>query len=38
MTVFPPRHGFVERTALSTSTPLGDLPLGMALEIGRAHV
>lgn len=29
--VFPPRHGFVPRAALDTSTPLGDLPLGMAL-------
>ena len=29
--VFPPRHGFEERAALDTSTPLGDLPLGMAL-------
>jgi YVTN family beta-propeller protein len=30
-TVFPPRHGFVERAALDTSTPMGDLPLGMAV-------
>ncbi len=30
MTVFPPRHDFVERAALDTSTPMGDLPLGMA--------
>jgi len=29
--VFPPRLGFVERAALDTSTPMGDLPLGMAL-------
>jgi YVTN family beta-propeller protein len=29
--VFPPRHGFVPRAALDTSTALGDLPLGMAL-------
>lgn len=31
MTVFPPRKDHVERTALDTSTPLGDLPLGMVL-------
>lgn len=31
MTVFPPRHGFVPRAPLDLSTPLGDLPLGMAL-------
>ena len=30
-TTFPPRHNFVERAALDTSTPMGDLPLGMAL-------
>ena len=30
-TVFPRRHNHVERAALDTSTPLGDLPLGMAL-------
>ena len=30
-TVFPPRQGFVERAALDTSTPLGDLPLGIAV-------
>ena len=30
-TVFPPRFGFVERAALDTATPLGDLPLGMTL-------
>ena len=30
-TVFPPRHNHVERAAFDTSTPLGDLPLGMAL-------
>ena len=29
--VFPPRLNFVERTALDTSSPLGDLPLGMAV-------
>jgi YVTN family beta-propeller protein len=29
--VFPPRHGFVPRAALDTTTPTGDLPLGMAL-------
>lgn len=29
--VFPPRHGHVERTPLDTTTPLGDLPLGMAV-------
>jgi YVTN family beta-propeller protein len=31
LNVFPPRLGFHERKALDTSTPLGDLPLGMAL-------
>ena len=31
MTVFPPRKNHVERAALDTSTPLGDLPLGMTL-------
>ena len=30
-TVFPPRHNHVERAPLDTSTPMGDLPLGMAL-------
>ncbi len=30
-TVFPPRIGFVERTALDTTTPMGDLPLGMVV-------
>jgi len=30
-TVYPPRHNHVERAALDTSTPMGDLPLGMAL-------
>lgn len=29
--VFPPRHGFVPRQPLATNTPMGDLPLGMAL-------
>ena len=29
--VFPPRHGFVERKPLDTATPMGDLPLGMAV-------
>ena len=29
--VFPPRHGHVERTPLDTTTPMGDLPLGMAV-------
>ncbi|MBM3990014.1 MAG: hypothetical protein FJ298_03290 [Planctomycetes bacterium] len=29
--VFPPRVHFVERAALDTATPLGDLPLGMAI-------
>ncbi len=29
--VFPPRHGFVPRAPLDTTTPMGDLPLGMAL-------
>ncbi len=28
---FPPRQGFVERAALDTTTPMGDLPLGMAV-------
>ena len=28
-TVFPPRHGFKERSPLDTSSPMGDLPLGM---------
>jgi 6-phosphogluconolactonase (cycloisomerase 2 family) len=31
MGVFPPRHGFTERAALDTTTPMGDLPLGAAL-------
>jgi hypothetical protein len=31
VSVFPPRYEFVERTALDTATPMGDLPLGMAL-------
>ena len=30
-TVYPPRHGHVERAALDDTTPLGDLPLGMTL-------
>ena len=30
-TVFPPRHNHVERAPFDTSTPLGDLPLGMTL-------
>ncbi len=30
-TVFPPRHNFVERPALDTGSPMGDLPLGMVL-------
>jgi YVTN family beta-propeller protein len=29
--VFPPRHGFVERAPLDTTTALGDLPLGLAI-------
>jgi len=29
--VYPPRLGFTERAALDTTTPMGDLPLGMAL-------
>ncbi len=29
--VFPPRHGHVERTALDTTTAMGDLPLGIAV-------
>jgi YVTN family beta-propeller protein len=31
MTVFPPRHDHIERAPLDPGTPLGDLPLGMAL-------
>jgi YVTN family beta-propeller protein len=31
LSVFPPRYGFAPRTALDTSTPMGDLPLGMAI-------
>lgn len=31
MTPFPPRHNFVERAAGDTTSPLGDLPLGMAI-------
>jgi YVTN family beta-propeller protein len=30
-TVFPPRYGFTPRAPLDTSSPLGDLPLGMAV-------
>lgn len=30
-TVFPPRLSFVERAPLDTTTPMGDLPLGMAI-------
>jgi hypothetical protein len=29
--VFPPRYSFEERAALDTTTPMGDLPLGMAV-------
>lgn len=29
--IFPPRADFEERTALDTTTPMGDLPLGMAV-------
>lgn len=29
--VFPPRHNFAARAALDTTTPMGDLPLGMAM-------
>jgi hypothetical protein len=29
--VFPPRYGFTPRAALDRNTPLGDLPLGMAI-------
>jgi YVTN family beta-propeller protein len=29
--IFPPRAEFEERAALDTSTPMGDLPLGMAV-------
>ena len=29
--VFPPRYGFVPRAPLDTTTPMGDLPLGMAI-------
>lgn len=31
VTVFPPRHDHRERTPLDTTTPLGDLPLGMIM-------
>lgn len=31
MTVYPPRHNFQPRAPLDTTTPMGDLPLGMAL-------
>lgn len=31
LTVFPPRNQHVERAALDTTTPMGDLPLGMVL-------
>jgi len=31
MTVYPPRFRFEERAALDTTTPLGDMPVGMAL-------
>ena len=37
-TVFPPRVNFVERAPLDTTTPLGDLPLGMALADDPATV
>ena len=30
-TVFPPRYGFTPRAALDVTSPLGDLPLGMAI-------
>ena len=30
-TVFPPRYGFTPRAALDLGTPMGDLPLGMAV-------
>ncbi|MBK7642626.1 MAG: hypothetical protein IPJ19_06175 [Planctomycetes bacterium] len=29
--VFPPRHAFTPRAALDTTSPMGDLPLGMAV-------
>lgn len=29
--IYPPRADFEERTALDTTTPMGDLPLGMAV-------
>jgi len=32
LAAYPPRHGFVERTPLDNSTPMGDLPLGMAMR------
>lgn len=35
-TVFPPRHNFVERPALDNTTPMGDLPLGMAIATDGA--
>lgn len=31
ISVFPPRNHHVERAALDTTTPMGDVPLGMAL-------
>ncbi len=32
MSVFPPRNHFVERAALDTTTPMGDLPLGFTMK------
>ncbi|MEO0651554.1 MAG: YncE family protein, partial [Planctomycetota bacterium] len=31
LSVFPPRHNFVERTALDETTPMGDQPLGWVM-------
>ncbi len=31
MTVYPPRHGFTPRAPLDTSSPIGDVPVGMAI-------
>src|SRR5260221_1844839 len=34
--VFPPRHAFVPRAPLDTTTPLGDVPIGMTLAPDRS--
>ncbi len=31
LSVFPPRYGFAPRDSLDTTTPMGDLPLGLAI-------